>query len=187
MKKIPKIKTSKASLPANNIKTLCIDDAQLVFSFKYFHGESISIEDFNNFHQDCLVAIASLKDFHESIANLSKLTVKEAFDVRTKKQLHLHPIENKAANRVSYILREGYGFPERLVDEFENQYYEFASNNGQRVIAIRHDFVIEPLFLDPNHLVYNNSSKNRQNKLMYKTPSIFSPDAEEKLLDELTK
>lgn len=64
------------------------------------------------------------------------------------------------------ILYNGYNFPEKLIEEFhEDQYYEFSFNNGQRAIAIKYDFIIELLFLDPNHFIYSASSREYKQKL----------------------
>lgn len=188
MQKIPRTKSTRPALTQNNEKTYLINEMPIVFGFKYFHGESVQIQNFNNHYENCFKAITAIKDFHIAIAELSKLTLKEAFSPKTKRQLHLHPIETtKETSLINKILSTAYNFPEKLIDEFcEGQYFEFSFDNGQRAIAIKHDFIIEPLFLDPNHLIYRKSCKNDKEKLKYNSPSLLSPNIEEKILNELS-
>lgn len=68
----------------------------------------------------------------------------------------------------------GYRFPKEKIEEYESKYFEFQISDGKRVICYKIDNVIFPLFIDCNHMICIESSRNPKAKQGYKYPSSFA-------------
>ena len=95
-----------------------------------------------------------------------------------KKQYHYNEFnDNKIIDRIESILVNGYNMTQEKVDEFERTYFEFAFGNGKRVIGTRiFKNIFQILFIDCNHLVCLNSTRNPKIKSNYAFPSLFQKD-----------
>lgn len=92
-----------------------------------------------------------------------------------KAQFHYNEFtEGKEIDRIEMVLREGYGFSNDKIKEFERLYLEFAFSNGKRAIGTKiGDNIIEILFIDTNHMICIDSCRNPKQKMMYEYPSLF--------------
>lgn len=145
-----------------------------VILFSYFNGNSIRINGFNNCYKDNKSSIKSVHAFIAKIKELQGKTISELFNSKLSRQLHCHPIrESKPINRIKKILKIGYNFSDNVLESFEDNYYEFALDNGERVIFVKVDNIFELLFIDNNHMVYKESSRLLKNKQLYECPSCF--------------
>ena len=60
------------------------------------------------------------------------------------------------------------------VDEFERMYFEFSFSNGKRVIGTKiYENIFQILFIDCNHLICIESSRNVKIKNGYSVQSVF--------------
>ena len=159
------LEESKNRIPADKI----------CFSFIYFQLESISIHGFNNYYPNKLSSINAVNDFFETIKQMGRKTKKELFTNEMKEYFHLHEIrDDDEIELIERILREGYKFPQKHIDQFERTYIQFSTTGGKRVIAaLLHGTLFECLFFDNNHFIYRESCKNIKEKQGYKIKSAF--------------
>lgn len=159
------VKVGEKKLPYNKI----------VFSFSFFHCQSICFRDFNNYYANEQDSKKAVSDFFETIKLLSCLEPKELFSPNMKVQYHYNEFEdNLIIDRIESILVNGYGMPKRKVDEFERMYFEFSFGNGKRVIGTKiYNHIFQILFIDCNHLVCTQSSRNKNLKSSFHYPSSF--------------
>lgn len=150
-------------------------DNKIVFSFSFFNGQSIRFRDFNNFYANEQDSKKSVSDFFETIKLMSNIEPKELFSPNMKTQYHYNEFDdNLIIDRIESILINGYGMPKRKVDEFERMYFEFSFGNGKRVIGTKiYDNIFQILFIDCNHLVCIESSRNIKLKSGFNYPSSF--------------
>lgn len=151
---------------------------KIVFSFSFFQPKSITYKDFNNFYSSLEDAKKSVSDFFETLKLMSNLEPKELFSLNMKKQYHYNEFnDNKIIDRIESILVNGYNMTQEKVDEFERTYFEFDFGNGKRVIGTRiFENIFQILFIDCNHLVCLNSTRNPKIKSNYAFPSLFQKD-----------
>ena len=157
------------------------EQEKITFDFSFFQTGSIRIGDFNNFYENPKDAINSVGDLFVSFSNISKETKSEFFDYGSSKKIHQNRIDdNETIDSIEKILQEGYQFPKGKVDEFERNYVEFPFADGKRVIGtFINGSVFAPLFIDNNHLVCINSSRDVGKKKSFRIKSVFNKWNEE--------
>lgn len=167
------VKTNRNSIQENN---------KIVFSFFNFKTESIQYKDFNNMYENEYETKKAVSDFFESLKIISGLTLDMLVEPGMKKQFHYNQFTNdKIIDRIEDILINGYKMNEYIVkNQFERTYFEFQFRDGKRVIGTRiENNIFSLLFLDPNHLVCAESSRNIKRKSLYKIPGLFSSKNED--------
>ena len=164
-------------------------DNKIVFSFSFFNGHSISINDFNNFYANNSDAVKSVSDFFQTLNAISNFEIKQFFSPAIKTQFHYNEFDdNKVIDRVENILINGYRFSRKKVDEFERLYFEFSFSNGKRAIGTKiYDNIFEILFIDCNHMVCLESSRTPKIKMKYNSPSLFGKFDKEISITEFDK
>ena len=180
-KRYNKIKTKKENGKNNNsliaLNRTTTRNKNIVFSFLYFQKESIKYKDFNNMYENKLESINAVSDLFDTVKDLSGKTFDDLCANDMKKQYHFNVFDEKteehkkAINKIEEILVKGYGIPKAKVEEFERLYIEFQFNDGKRVIGtIIEGYIISILFLDPNHLICESSSRevNKKRKFFQK-------------------
>ena len=158
-------------------------EERIVFSFSFFNGNSININNFNNFYFNEYDSKKAISDFFETLKNISKYKLKELFEPSLKSQFHYNEFSDKnIINRINKVLINGYGMSKDKVKEFEDMYFEFSITNGRRVIGTRvYDDIFEILFIDNNHMICLESSRNIKIKENSEYPGVFGKiDKEEK-------
>ena len=171
----------------------------IVFSLSYFQPESIVYKGFNNMYENKLEGVNAVSDFIESFKDLSRKTVDELCANDMKKQYHFNIFDEKTEEHkksidiIEEILIKGYKMPKTKVEEFERLYIEFQFRNGKRAIGtIIEGNIFSILFLDPNHLICADSSRdvNRKRGFMQKVAfqkwskeDFYNYDAKELLIE----
>ena len=154
-----------------------LENKKIYFSFEHFKPESIEITKihYNSFFNNQNSAKKSANEFIKCLKTISNLDVIQFNTPEMKKQLHYNEFDdNEIIDRIEIILRDGYQFPQAKIDSFERTYLEISFNDGRRIIATRiHNNIIDILFLDNNHLICENSSRNIAKKLKFKIPSVY--------------
>lgn len=164
-----------------------------IISFVHFKGYSIQMKGFNNNYQNQVKSVAAAYHFIDKIKNIQQKTIGELFDKGTKHQLHCHPIEDeREVSRINDVLLNGYEFSQKMVENFENSYFEFSLDNGSRVIFVKVNNIFELLFIDNNHMIYKESSRFLKHKDSYEFPSClgkinFERDYEEKSIIDVIR
>lgn len=148
---------------------------KLSISFKYFKPECIKIDDFSNFYGSDQAARKATSDFIKILKDISNEDIKSVFSALKKRQLHLNEIKDeKSITLIENILLNGYGFPKRVIDEFEREFFEImADGDGGRVIFIKEDNVIDPLFIDTNHMICPQASRDLKKKMAFSHPGLL--------------
>lgn len=148
---------------------------EIVFSFSKFQKESIKCRDFNNFYPTKLDAVNAMKDFFVSSIDLSKRTPDELCEYSLKEQYHYNEFENQTiVKRIENVLINGYKMSSKTVEQLEGMYFEFYFSNGKRAIGTRIDEnIFSILFLDSNHLICKESSRNAKMKEDFMIPTIL--------------
>ncbi len=158
----------------NAKKQTNVNDKKVSFSFSNFQTHSININSFNNYYFDVKSSRNAVSDFFTIISSISNLDLQELFSKSNKKEYHLNKLDDEELiSRIEYVLMNGYSFPKERIDEFEHLYFEFQISDGKRVICYIVDNVICPLFIDCNHMICKESSRNIKSKALYKIPSSF--------------
>lgn len=163
------------------------DNASVVFDFQLFQPQSVRLGDFHNFCENRQAALDQVSDLVYTLKMLSQHKRRELDqDKSLRDQFHWSKIhDGLPLSRIDGLLRKKYGFPDDVVDQFDNEYIEFSCSNGQRVICVVHDNVIAPLFLDPNHLIcQEGSSRNVSRKMTWNYPSLLCKIIDEKTISE---
>ncbi len=170
---IPIPKSPEKSLIVPNNDFLNYD--KIAFDFTYFQTYSVSINGFNNCYKKKIDSINAVNDLFETLKNINLYNKKNFFVPSVKKQFHYNEFtDNMSIDRIEKVLTEGYKMPYDKIKEFERMYFEFSFNDGKRVIGTRiYDNIFSILFLDPNHLICNESSRNIKNKMIYSIPGAF--------------
>lgn len=172
----------KGTLINNPQKAENFEDKKVSFSFEDFKGDSILIDDYNSYYFNLESSRNAVADFITALKNISSLTIKEFFEPATKKRFHLNQIEDDdIVSRIEHVLINGYSFPEKKVEQFEKTYIEFQISDGKRVFAHKVDEILYPLFIDCNHLICKDSSRNFKAKQSYNVKSSFVKQSEEDL------
>ena len=172
--KIKATSIKKQDTLINARKQTNVDDKKVSFSFSDFQTHSININNFNNYYFNVESSRNAVSDFFSIISGISNLDLKELFSNATKKEYHLNKLyDEEVISRIEYVLMDGYSFPKERIDEFEHLYFEFQISDGKRVICYIVDNVICPLFIDCNHMICRESSRNIKSKSLYKVPSSF--------------
>lgn len=174
--------TKKMRISNNPEKSLIVPSNDLsnynkiVFDFTYFQTNSISINGFNNNYKNKMESINAVGDIFETFKNINIYDKNQFFSPAIKKQFHYNQFENDdSIDLIERVLIEGYGMPKGKVEEFERLYFEFACDDGKRVIGTKiHDNILSILFLDPNHLIYKPACRNIKEKMMYSIPGVFA-------------
>lgn len=150
-------------------------DNKLVFNFEHFALKSIVIDDFNNFYANVNEAKHAVKDFFDTLKTICSFDIKTFYSPHIKKQFHFNLLNDKLiVKRIKHILIDGYGFPDKLLLEMENSFCEFSFSNGKRVIGyLINNNTFGVLFIDNNHLVCIDSSRNVKTKMLFNYPSLF--------------
>lgn len=163
--------------PQKIIKTVPqknINDETPIILFTHFNGHSVKTNSFNNYYANREKAICEVYSFVSKIKTLQQKTIKELFNGKNKKQLHCHPIEKeREVARINNVLVEGYKFSKSMIENFENNYFEFGLDNGSRIIFVKIDNIFELLFIDNNHMIYKESSRLLKSKSLFDCPSCF--------------
>lgn len=148
---------------------------KIVFDFSYFQTQSISINGFNNCYQNKIDSINAVNDLFETLKNINSFNKNEFFVPDVKQQFHYNEFtEDIIIERIEKVLIEGYKMPPNKVQEFERLYFEFSFNDGKRVIGTKiYDNIFSILFLDPNHLICSESSRNVKSKMLFSIPGVF--------------
>lgn len=169
---IPKNPEKSLIVPKNDLSTY----DKIVFDFTYFKTHSISINGFNNCYKDKKESIDAVSDFFETLKNINSYNKNDFFEPSIKKQFHYNEFtDNKVIDKIEKVLVSGYGMPIKKVNEFERTYFEFSFNDGKRVIGTKiYGNIFSILFLDPNHLICEESSRNVKSKILYAIPTVFS-------------
>ena len=161
----------RQNLPVSNYN---LDDEKPQILFKYFQCNSITIDGFNNCYLNKEASIKSAHSFITRIKDIQSKTLKELRNRSMRKLYHFHSIQNEnEVKRINYVLKEGYHFSNNTIENFENNYYEFALNSGERVIFVMVDNLFELLFIDSNHFIYRESSRNAKYKDKFEYPSCL--------------
>lgn len=152
-----------------------LPDNQIVFSFSFFNSNSICLKDFNNFYANSSDAFKSVADFFQTIKQISNMNGERFYSMNMQTQFHYNEFDdNKVIDRIESILTNGYKMTQTKVNEFERLYFEFSFGNGKRAIGTKiYNNVFEILFLDCNHMVCLESSRNLKIKMLFNFPSIF--------------
>ena len=152
------------------------ENEKITFNFSYFQTASIRLGDFNNYYESPKEAINSVGDLFDSFSNISKETKTDFFDFGSKNKIHQNRIDkDETIDTIEKILQEGYNFPIGKVNEFERNYVEFAFGDGKRVIGtFINGSVFAPLFIDNNHLVCIDSSRDVEKKKTFKIKGLFN-------------
>ena len=126
---------------------------------------------------------------YETIKLLSNLEPKELFTANMKKQYHYNEFtDDLIIDRIEDILVKGYKMPKSKIDEFERNYFEFSFGNGRRVIGTKvYDNIFQILFIDCNHLVCIESSRNVNLKNSFNYPSTFGKVNDETELKQIER
>lgn len=151
-------------------------DKKIVFSFSDFLKESIVCGDFNNKYANKIDSINAVKDFFNSLKDISTLTISQLSSSSYKGKFHYNELNREdVIKRINKILIKGYNLPEQFVkNDLESTYFEFEFKDGKRAICTKtEENVISILFLDPNHLVCIDSSRLVKEKQKYAIPSTF--------------
>lgn len=148
---------------------------KIMFSFSFFNGHSININDFNNFYANNSDALKAVSDFFQTLKNISNFEINQFFSPAIKVQFHYNEFaDNRIIDRIENILTNGYLLPKEKVDEFERLYFEFSFSNGKRAIGTKiYNNIFEILFIDCNHMVCLESSRNIKIKAKFTYPSLF--------------
>ena len=172
--KIPFPNSPEKSLIVNKTDLSSYD--KIVFDFTYFQVKSISINGFNNCYRKESDSINAVGDFFETLKNINSFNKKAFFVSSVKTQFHYNEFaDDEIIDRIEKVLTDGYAMPYEKVKEFERMYFEFSFNNGKRAIGTRiYDNIFSILFLDPNHLICVESSRNVKSKLSFSIPGVFS-------------
>ena len=179
---LSKHKNKKINGPVSSNNTLITtsnngfnEQEHISFDFSFFQTGSIRLGTFNNYFESPKDAINSVGDLFNSFSNISQETKKDFFNFGSKKKLHQNKIDkDETIDSIEKILQEGYGLPKGKVDEFERNYVEFAFSDGKRIIGtFINGSVFAPLFIDNNHLVCIDSSRDVEKKQAYKIKGIF--------------
>ena len=170
--KTPKIEKGKTLVKVNDTRS---SENKIVFSFLFFNPQSIRLDDFNNFYASESDSRKSVSDFFEIIKQMSNIEPNELFSNNLKTQYHYNEFDEKSIiDRIESILISGYGMPKGKVDEFERMYFEFSFGNGKRAIGTKiYNNIFHILFIDCNHLICVESSRNVKLKSSYNVPSCF--------------
>ncbi len=160
------------------VKTNCeknIPNEKICFSFSYFKRNSVRVGEFNNYYETKVGGINAVNDLFQTMGEMSRLNRTELYSNAYKKQFHLNNIkDNSQIDRIEKVLRDGYGFPDGLIDSFERSYTEFAFGDGKRAItATFYGSLFEFLFLDPNHLICSEFARDIKQKDKYNEKSGF--------------
>lgn len=172
-KRIPSPHSPKNSLIVN--KTDLSNYDKIVFDFTYFQTRSISINGFHNCYKKKIDSINAVGDFFETLKNINSYNKKSFFDTSVIKHFHYNEFKNEdVIDRIEKVLIDGYKMPFEKVKEFERLYFEFSFNDGKRVIGTKiNGNIFSILFLDPNHLICEESCRNLKSKLVFSIPSAF--------------
>ena len=164
-------------------------DNKIVFSFSFFNGHSIGVNDFNNFCANNSDAIKAVSDFFQTLKDISNFEIKHFFSPAIKTQFHYNEFDdNEIIDRIENILIDGYGISRKKVDEFERLYFEFSFSNGKRVVGTRiYDNIFEILFIDCNHMVCLKSCRSFKIKMKYDCPILFGKIDRNKNVSEFKK
>lgn len=151
-----------------------IGDKKVSFSFEDFNGDSIKLDDYNSYYYNVESSRNAVSDFFNTIKNISHLKVKHFFELSTKKEYRLNQFDDEEiVDRIEHILINGYSFSRKKIEQFEKTYWEFQISDGKRVICHRVDEILYPLFIDCNHMICKESSRNFKAKLRYNIKSSF--------------
>lgn len=164
---------------------------KLVFNFEHFASKSFIIDNFNNFYVNVNEAKHVVKDFFDTLNNICSFDIKTFYFLHIKKQFHFNLLNDKLiVKRIKHILIDCYGFPNKLLLEMKNSFCEFSFSNGKRVIGyLINNNTFGVLFIDNNHLVCIDSSRNVKTKMLFNYPSLFGSyvDNEVSIDDELIR
>lgn len=150
----------------------------IVFAFSFFNGKSIKLDskEFNSHYATESDSKKAISDFFNTLKVISQMNYTNLCSPDNKEQLHYNEFtEGEEIDRIEIVLKEGYGFPQDKINEFERLYLELSFSNGKRVIGTKiGDNVIEILFIDTNHMICIDSCRNKKQKMMFEYPSLFS-------------
>lgn len=169
------------TLIVSHLDETVYNELRISFDFKLFNCGCIRYGNFHNYCENHAAAVSQIKDLIYVMKLLSGHKRKDLDkDKGLKDRMHWNLLnKEKPVKLIDNILRHGYKMPEGAIDEFENQYYEFSSTNGQRVICVTYDNVIMPLFLDPNHLICPDLRRDFKRKQGWAYPSLLHNNQEE--------
>lgn len=149
-------------------------EREIVFSFANFYKESIRCKEFNNFYPTKLDSVNAVKDFFESLSIISTYTPSKLSEYAVKEQFHYNQLKDDAVSRVESVLIDGYKMNKEKVEQFEGLYFEFQFSDGKRAIGTKIDEnIFSILFLDPNHFICPESSRNIKQKAQSNVPAVF--------------
>lgn len=181
------LKNSSKYLTKVDKSKIEIENEKIKFDFKYFQQDCVKIDEFNNKYQNEKEITSSMKDLLETLCKMCDYTHDELFSPKNKKEFHLHTIKNDKAELTRNVLTRGYNMPNSLVEQFENLYFGFSYSDGKRAVAIITDNIISLLFLDPNHLIYSESSRYIKNKKDYHSDWLDTNEKNGLLTEKIKK
>lgn len=149
------------------------------FSFKLFRLNSIRTSFFNNCYESRKKSIAASRYLFDSFSCLSEKTLGELeADTRLRERFRYHPINDRGEiERIEKVQIEGYMVNKTFIEQHEWSYYQFEFGpNGYRLIMTKLGAIFIPLFVDSNHLIYRNSSRDKEKKMEYKIPFVACDD-----------
>jgi len=183
--KSKKIKSScgnKKDIPIIKVSNSKVSERKIIFIFENFSGESIEIKKiFNNYYANQETSVKTVNQF------LTKLKELELCDDISSIK-HYHPIKTpNEVDKIKKVLSDGYKFNSKKIESFENSYYEIPFGNGQRIICSKVDNLIELLFVDSNHMIYDETSRFLKLKKKFEYPSCLGKISFLKDYDEYYK
>lgn len=167
--------TGKTQINTSDKKRPELANGNTLLSFRRFNAKSIRVGDFNNFYVDHKSAVIALLEFHAVLKEISDISYNELFSRQYGKSLRAKKIrgDDDAIERIEKVLIDGYSVPKLMVEQFERSYIETAFGNGRRMISIYMDGILEPLFIDNNHLICRGSSRAVKVKELYSYPCLL--------------
>ena len=158
--------------------TYDVNDEKVSFSFENFNTDSVKNEriNFNSYYQNIESSRNAVSDFFKIIKELSKYKIGELMsNLQIREKFHLTKIvKDDHIDRIESVLKNCYKYPNKKIEQFDREYFEFQISDGKRVIWHKVDNVICPLFIDCNHMICIDSCRVPKLKMSYSIKSSFS-------------
>lgn len=185
-KNLDKIKATQT--PGTFVKTsntFDVKNEKVSFSFENFNADSVKDTriTYNSFFNTIESSRNAVSDFFKTIKELSKYKIGELLSNRRLREVyHLNKIDRENhIERIEYVLKNCYNYPQEKIEQFDKEYYEFQISDGKRVFWHRLDNIICPLFIDCNHMICIDSTRDEKMKMHYCVESSFSHLGEREL------
>lgn len=162
----PTVNNKKNNVPTSKISG--ITNKNIIFSYKYFNCQSLKNDIFNN----CFFSMGEyakwITMFFKKISNYSSMEIGEIMSAG--KSTRFHPVQNSELIKLKDILKSINIDCDKIFSQEEgNQFYELSVETGQgRLFGYLIENIYYILLLDPNHLIYMNTSKGGKQDLLHK-------------------